>query len=101
VLILDEATSALDAESEAIINANLMSIAKDRTIICVSHRLSMLVPADAILVMEKGGVYDVGRHEELLYRCDIYKHLWNQQNRHLEPQNRHGPIAVIGSARTR
>jgi ATP-binding cassette subfamily B protein len=83
VLILDEATSALDAESEAIINANLLRIARDRTIICISHRLSMLVPADAILVLERGKVYDVGRHEELLYRCDIYKHLWNQQNRHL------------------
>ena len=46
VLILDEATSALDAESEAIINANLARIASDRTVICVSHRLSMLVPAE-------------------------------------------------------
>jgi ATP-binding cassette, subfamily B, bacterial HlyB/CyaB len=44
----------------------------------------MLVPADAILVLERGKVYDIGCHEELLYRCDIYKHLWNQQNRHLE-----------------
>jgi ATP-binding cassette subfamily B protein len=85
VLILDEATSALDAESEAIINANLMRIAQGRTIICVSHRLAMLVPADAILVMEKGHVYDVGRHEELLHRCDIYKHMWYTQNRHSNP----------------
>jgi subfamily B ATP-binding cassette protein HlyB/CyaB len=85
VLILDEATSALDAESEAIINANLMRIAQGRTIICVSHRLAMLVPADAILVMEKGQVYDIGRHEELLHRCDIYKHMWYTQNRHSNP----------------
>ena len=84
VLILDEATSALDAESEAIINANLARIASERTIICVSHRLSMLVPASAILVMERGKVYDIGRHEELLRRCDIYKHMWHQQNRHME-----------------
>jgi ATP-binding cassette subfamily B protein len=101
VLILDEATSALDAESEAIINANLMSIARDRTIICVSHRLSMLVPADAILVMEKGKVYDIGRHEDLLRRCDIYKNLWRQQNRHAEPQIRHGSNTVIDAARAR
>jgi ATP-binding cassette subfamily B protein len=85
VLILDEATSALDAESEAIINANLMRIAQGRTIICVSHRLAMLVPADTILVMEKGHVYDAGRHEELLQRCDIYKHMWYTQNRHSNP----------------
>jgi ATP-binding cassette subfamily B protein len=84
VLVLDEATSALDAESEAIINANLLRIARDRTIICISHRLSMLVPSDAIMVMERGKVYDIGRHDELLLRCDIYKQLWNQQNRHID-----------------
>jgi ATP-binding cassette subfamily B protein len=83
VLVLDEATSALDAESEAIINANLVRIARDRTIICVSHRLAMLVPADAILVMEAGKAYDIGRHHELLHRCDIYKHMWHQQNSHI------------------
>ena len=99
VLVLDEATSALDAESEAIINANLMRIATGRTIICVSHRLSMLVPADAILVMENGGVYDVGRHEELLYRCDIYRQMWHQQNRHISPPGQHGTVSVIGAPR--
>ena len=95
VLILDEATSALDAESEAIINANLMRIAEGRTIICVSHRLSMLVPADAIMVMEKGEVYDIGRHEELLRRCDIYKHMWHTQNRYSESSTPHVRLAVI------
>ena len=99
VLILDEATSALDAESEAIINANLMRIANERTIICVSHRLSMLVPADAILVMEKGAVYDIGRHEDLLYRCDIYKQMWHQQNRHIHPAGQHGSVTLIGAPR--
>ena len=98
VLILDEATSALDAESEAIINANLMRIAEGRTIICVSHRLSMLVPADAILVMEKGQVYDIGRHEELLQRCDIYKHMWYTQNRYSESSTPHARLAVIHSS---
>ena len=95
VLILDEATSALDAESEAIINANLVRIARDRTIICVSHRLAMLVPADAILVMERGRAYDIGRHEELLHRCDIYKHMWHQQNRHLETSAHVRSIAAV------
>jgi ATP-binding cassette, subfamily B, bacterial HlyB/CyaB len=94
VLILDEATSALDPESEAIINANLARIASDRTVICVSHRLSMLVPASAILVMEQGSVYDIGRHEELLHRCDIYKHLWHQQNRHVESSASHASLIL-------
>jgi ATP-binding cassette subfamily B protein len=84
VLMLDEATSALDAESEQIVNANLRRIAEGRTMISISHRLSMLVKADAILVLERGQVYDMGSHEELLQRCDIYKHLWYQQNAHLE-----------------
>ena len=99
VLILYDATSALDAESEAIINANLMRIARERTIICVSHRLSMLVPADAILVMEKGAVQDIGRHEELLHRCDVYSQMWRQQNRHLQPAGQHGSVAVLGAPR--
>jgi ATP-binding cassette subfamily B protein len=85
VLILDEATSALDAESEAIVSANLKRMAKGRTVLSISHRLSMLVDCDAILVLEQGRVYDLGTHEELLKRCDIYKHMWYQQNRHAEP----------------
>jgi len=85
ILILDEATSALDPESEAIINANLARIAQGRVLIVVSHRLSSLVKSDAILVLECGGVADVGRHEELLKRCEIYRDLWAQQHRHLEP----------------
>jgi subfamily B ATP-binding cassette protein HlyB/CyaB len=86
VLILDEATSALDAESEAIVNANLKRMAKGRTVLSISHRLSMLVECDAILVLERGKVYDIGTHQELLQRCDIYKHMWYQQNRHLDPK---------------
>jgi ATP-binding cassette subfamily B protein len=87
ILILDEATSALDAESEAIVNANLLRIAKDRTVIIISHRLSSLMMSDAILVLERGKFDDMGRHEELLNRCDIYQMLWFQQNRHLDPNN--------------
>jgi ATP-binding cassette subfamily B protein len=87
VLILDEATSALDAESEAIVSANLKRMAKGRTVISISHRLSMLVEADAILVLERGKVYDLGTHEQLLQRCDIYRQMWYQQNRHLDPRN--------------
>jgi subfamily B ATP-binding cassette protein HlyB/CyaB len=99
VLILDEATSALDAESEAIINTNLLRIAQSRTIICVSHRLAMLVPADAILVMEKGRVYDVGTHHELLHRCDIYSHMWQMQNRHIQTGTPYAPLTVAHSAK--
>ena len=61
ILMLDEATSALDADSEAIVNANLLRIAQGRTLIIISHRLSALVAADSILVLERGAVYDIGR----------------------------------------
>lgn len=100
VLILDEATSALDAESEAIVNANLMRIAEGRTLIVVSHRLSSLVAADAILVLERGKVYDVGTHSELVERCDIYSNLWHQQNQHIISRPTHEVISFrpAGSA---
>lgn len=88
ILILDEATSALDADSEAIVNANISRIAHGRTLIIISHRLSSLMAADAILVLNRGAVDDIGRHEELLERNDIYSSLWYQQNTHLVPANR-------------
>ncbi len=83
LLILDEATSALDAESEAIVQTNLLDIARGRTVIIVSHRLSNLVPADQILVLDRGRLVDAGRHGELLGRCSIYQLLWQQQTRHV------------------
>jgi ATP-binding cassette, subfamily B, bacterial HlyB/CyaB len=88
ILILDEATSALDADSEAIVNANISRIANGRTLIIISHRLSSLTKADAILVLDRGLVDDIGRHEELLERNDIYSSLWHQQNMHLAPTAR-------------
>ena len=80
VVILDEATSALDPESEAVVNANLLRIARGRTMVIVSHRLSSLVDCDQILVMEQGKVVDIGPHEELVERCltaraDVRLHL--------------------------
>jgi len=85
VLILDEATSALDPDSEAIINNNLNRIGQGRTMVVISHRLASLVKCDQIMVLERGCLYDMGKHEELLERCDVYRHLWLQQNRHLAP----------------
>src|SRR5208337_3034632 len=78
ILILDEATSALDPDSEAIVNANIKRIAQGRTVIAISHRLSSLVNSDAIMILERGSLLDIGTHEELLERCEIYRGLWNQ-----------------------
>ena len=84
LLLLDEATSALDPESEAIVQQNLEEIARGRTMIIVSHRLSSLVNADAILVLDQGAVVDFAPHATLVERCDIYRHLWEQQTRHVQ-----------------
>lgn len=83
ILILDEAASALDPESEAIFIRNLARIAVGRTVVMISHRLSTLVNAHAILVMQQGRVVDAGRHGDLLTRCATYQQLWNQQTSHL------------------
>lgn len=81
ILILDEATSALDPESEAIVRRSILGIAKGRTVIIVSHRLSTLADAQGILVIDRGRLVDVGSHGELVGRCTTYRHLWNQQTR--------------------
>ncbi len=94
ILILDEATSALDPESEALVNANLLRIARNRTMVIVSHRLSSLTECDQILVLEKGEVMDIAPHRVLLERCAVYRQLWAQQNRHLDSQGpRHAALA--------
>ncbi|AWK90174.1 peptidase domain-containing ABC transporter [Azospirillum thermophilum] len=100
VLILDEATSALDPDSEAIINNNLTRIAQGRTMIVISHRLASLVGCDQIMVLERGKLYDMGKHDELLQRCDVYRHLWFQQNRHLSPGPAHDRASLTPAANT-
>jgi HlyB family type I secretion system ABC transporter len=95
LMILDEATSALDPESEALVNANLARIAKGRTMVIVSHRLSSLVDCDLILVMERGKVADLAPHKVLVERCSIYRQLWLQQNRHMEPRAGSGAVPVL------
>ena len=83
VLIFDEATSALDPESEQVVNRNLAAIARGRTVVVVSHRLSSLVRADRIVVMEQGSVLDIAPHATLLARCEVYRQLWDAQTEHL------------------
>ncbi len=79
ILIFDEATSALDPESEAIIQKNLKVIAKGRTVVIVSHRLSTLTGCDQIIVLERGQVEQMGPHNQLLQSCKVYQDLWYQQ----------------------
>ena len=79
ILILDEATSQIDAESEAHINAALTEFCRNRTALLIAHRLSTVLNADRIVVMEAGQIVDQGRHEQLLERCDLYRRLSRTQ----------------------
>jgi subfamily B ATP-binding cassette protein MsbA len=79
VLILDEATSALDSESEKHVQAALESLMKGRTTVVIAHRLSTIENADRIVVLDKGGIAEIGTHAELLLHDGIYARLYNIQ----------------------
>lgn len=80
ILIFDEATSALDYESERIVQQNMQSICKGRTVIIIAHRLSAVREAHRIMVMERGQIVEQGNHAELLARKDgLYSYLCRMQ----------------------
>lgn len=79
ILILDEATSALDTESERQVQQAIDNIIKDTTAVVIAHRLSTVIHADNIVVMESGRIVDQGRHAELYIRCKAYKHFCDLQ----------------------
>ncbi len=83
ILILDEATSALDAESERLVQEALLNLLRERTALVIAHRLSTVLLADRIALMEEGRIVDVGGHETLLERSASYRRLHRLQ---LEPQ---------------
>src|SRR5690606_14611767 len=86
ILVLDEATAALDTRSERAIQNELDRLAHDRTTLLIAHRLSTVVDADEILVMEHGRVVERGTHGELLAKAGVYSQMWDlqQQQRDLE-----------------
>jgi ATP-binding cassette subfamily B protein len=79
ILVLDEATSALDSFTEQEIQIALDRVAQGRTTIVIAHRLSTVVNADEIIVLDKGVVAERGTHAELLARAGLYAALWNRQ----------------------
>ena len=81
ILILDEATSSLDSESEAAIQLAMEPLMKGRTTLVIAHRLSTVLAADVILVLEHGSLVEVGTHRELLGRGGLYARLYETQFR--------------------
>jgi len=79
ILILDEATSSLDTESERIVQLALSNLLKNRTTLVIAHRLSTVQNADRIIVMDRGGIVEMGSHEELLRQGGLYKRLHAMQ----------------------
>jgi subfamily B ATP-binding cassette protein MsbA len=75
ILLLDEATSALDAESEAKVQDALKRLEKGRTVLVIAHRLATVREADRILVLDNGGVVEVGSHDDLVARGGLYARL--------------------------
>ncbi|MDD5471089.1 MAG: ABC transporter ATP-binding protein/permease [Sideroxydans sp.] len=86
ILIFDEATSALDSKSEKAIQDEMRMIARERTTLIIAHRLSTVVEAEQILVMDKGRIVERGTHRELLAQQGMYAQMWalQQQEEHLE-----------------
>ena len=85
IMILDEATSALDTESEKLVQEALDKLMEGRTTFVIAHRLSTIISADKIIVMDKGIIKEVGKHEELLAKKGLYSKLYNiQYNREKE-----------------
>ncbi len=76
ILILDEATSSLDAVSETLVQNALERLMEGRTTIVIAHRLSTIKNADRIIILDNGTIVDIGKHEELMLRNDIYSELY-------------------------
>ena len=86
ILILDEATSALDSRTEAAIQETLRSIERGRTSIVIAHRLSTVVDADQIVVLDQGRVAERGTHAQLLRKGGLYAEMWTRQQSEREAE---------------
>jgi ATP-binding cassette subfamily B protein len=81
ILILDDSTSSVDAETEAEIRSALEDLMRDRSTFIIAHRIQSVMTADLILVLDKGRIIQMGKHEELLAQDGIYRQIFDIQTR--------------------
>ena len=79
IFLFDEATSALDTHTEKEIQTSLREVSRSRTTLVIAHRLSTVIDADQILVLEHGRVVERGRHAQLLALGGLYASMWRRQ----------------------
>jgi ATP-binding cassette subfamily B protein len=87
ILIVDEITSSLDAPSAAGLLEGLDLFRRSRTLVVVSHRPATILWADRIMVVENGAIADSGKHQELMYRCEAYRKIWQFQDHDMPPSS--------------
>jgi ATP-binding cassette subfamily B protein len=94
IMLFDEATSALDSRTEKEIQKSLSEVSADRTTLMIAHRLSTVIDADEILVLEDGRVVERGRHGELLVKGGVYSAMWARQQQAAEEEEARQMVAA-------
>ncbi|MCI0545757.1 MAG: metal ABC transporter permease, partial [Candidatus Rokubacteria bacterium] len=98
ILIFDEATSALDSKAEKAIQAELDRIARGHTTLVIAHRLSTVMDADQILVMDRGRIVERGTHRALLEAGGMYAQMWALQQEEDPGDPPAGPAPMVAAA---